>query len=158
MARGMHKRATLRRKLHILRSRSASSPDRESSVVSVALFLYIHKLKMKLAGLARDCCTLYATNKRLLAYSRLHKNEVRVEKVVSDACQSYIIRVTCERRRGRLVSILEALEKMGLNLMQARISCTPLFAMEAVAVAAIHAQPLEERDVREALLKAIEQQ
>lgn len=86
------------------------------------------------------------------------QNEVRVEKVENAAWQSYLVRITCERRGGRLVSILEAFEKLGLNVMQARISCNPLFAMEAIAVTAVQAQPLQARDVSQALLKAIEQQ
>ncbi|XP_031393743.1 uncharacterized protein LOC116205313 isoform X2 [Punica granatum] len=155
MARVMQKRATSRRKLHIPRSLSTSKSVRGSSIVLGALLLYIHKLKLKLAALTRDYCTLYATNRQLLKYTRLLKSQVRVEKIGNVARPSFRVRVMCEKRGGRLVPILEAFEKMGLNIMQASVSCDRMFAMEAIAVAAAQEQPPAATAVTQALLEAI---
>lgn len=102
-----------------------------------------------------SCFIEFSNNK--ISKSGIAQNEVRVEKIDNAAWQSYVVRVTCERTGGRLVSILEAFEKLGLNVMQARICCNRVFVMEAIAVAAVEAQPLEARDVSRALLQAIEQ-
>ncbi|OWM72979.1 hypothetical protein CDL15_Pgr001093 [Punica granatum] len=131
---------------------------RGSSIVLGALLLYIHKLKLKLAALTRDYCTLYATNRQLLKYTRLLKmsqSQVRVEKIGNVARPSFRVRVMCEKRGGRLVPILEAFEKMGLNIMQASVSCDRMFAMEAIAVAAAQEQPPAATAVTQALLEAI---
>ncbi|KAK4770818.1 hypothetical protein SAY87_031350 [Trapa incisa] len=157
MAYGIRRKAPLRRKLQILRRVSGSSKQgRERFAISVALLLYIRKLKLGLAALARDYCALYATNRRLLNHAGLLKNHVTVEKVENTAPQSYEVRIWCERKGGRLVPILEALEKMGLTVLQARVSCDKLFSMEATAFATAHARALEARDVAQTILRAIE--
>lgn len=45
----------------------------DSFAVSVALLLYIRKLKLELAALARDYCALYASNRQLLKHAGLLK-------------------------------------------------------------------------------------
>lgn len=69
----------------------------------------------------------------------------------------FVIRVTCEKEGDTLVSVLEAFEEMGLEVVKARVSCTNLFTMEATAVAAQN-QDLDVRDVTQAILKATEKQ
>lgn len=81
-----------------------------------------------------------------------------VEKVENTAQQSYLVRISCERTGSRLVSTLEAFEKMGLSIVQARVSCDRYFAMEAIAVATAQAQPLKTKDVAQSILEALEQQ
>lgn len=43
-----------------------------------------------------------------------------------------IVMVTCKKREEILVSILEAIEKLNVNVVQARVSCKHFFGMEAI--------------------------
>lgn len=64
-----------------------------------------------------------------------------------------MVKVTCEKGDDKLVAILEAFEKMCVNVEQARVSCENGFSMEAIIVA--EDQNIDVRDVNESLLKAI---
>lgn len=68
--------------------------------------------------------------------------------------QAFLVRVNCEKGAGRLVTILEAFDEMGLHVQQARVSCSSRFAMEVVAVA--EDQAMEVKQVAKALLQTIE--
>lgn len=68
--------------------------------------------------------------------------------------QGFLVRVNCEKGTDRLVTILEAFDKMGLNVLQARVSCSNVFALEAIAAA--QDQALDVKEVTKALLRTIE--
>ena len=76
---------------------------------------------------------------------------MKVEKING---KRFMIRVSCKKGEDILVSILEAFEKMGLNVVQARVSCNYGFGMEAIVEA--EDQALDVRAVTESVLKAIE--
>ncbi|KAJ9690736.1 hypothetical protein PVL29_013076 [Vitis rotundifolia] len=133
------KRMALRRKLHILRTLTSSKSVKKSSIVMDA-FLYIYKLKLKLEAIKREYL-------KLINYTQ----EVKVEKING---KGFLVRVSCKKGQDLLVSILEAFEDMGLNVLQARVSCNHGFGMEAVVEA--EDQALDGRAVTEAVLKAIE--
>lgn len=78
--------------------------------------------------------------------------QVKVQKIGD----KFEVKVKCERREDGLVSILEVLENMGLDVLQARVSCDHVFSMEAFVVA--QDQALEATDVAQAILRAIEKQ
>lgn len=66
----------------------------------------------------------------------------------------FLIRITCEKGGDTLVSVLQVFEEMGLDIVQARVSCNcNLFTMEATAIAAQN-QDLDVRDVTQAILNA----
>lgn len=76
---------------------------------------------------------------------------MKVEKIGEE----FRVKVRCEKGGDRLVSVLEAFDKMGLNVVQAKVSCTECFSMEAVAVAEDD-QSLNVRDITEAINVAID--
>lgn len=65
------------------------------------------------------------------------------------------VKVRCEKGENRLVSVLEALERMRLNVVEARVSCSECFSMEAIAVAEDD-QLVNVKDITEAINVAID--
>ncbi|GKU92388.1 hypothetical protein SLEP1_g6122 [Rubroshorea leprosula] len=140
------------RKLHLLQALAGSKSVKRSSIILDAL-LYIQQLKLKLQELQREYLNLLAIKNEyltLMKHTQIPK-EVKVEKTQ----EGLLVRVTCRKGGDLLVSILEAFDEMGLNVIQARVSCTNFFAMEAIAVAQ-DKEAVDARDVSQAVLKAIE--
>ncbi|KAK8692549.1 hypothetical protein V6N13_076007 [Hibiscus sabdariffa] len=88
----------------------------------------------------------------LLKHVQIPK-QVKVEKVGEE----FVVKVSCSKGGDKLVSILEAFEEVGLNVVEAKVCCTHFFAMEATAVAQ-HQQTTDIKDVTQAILNAIEKQ
>ncbi|XP_030547239.1 uncharacterized protein LOC115752941 [Rhodamnia argentea] len=144
--------ALRRRKIHILKTLANSKSVRKSSLISDYL-ANICKLKLKLEAIRREYSSLIAVKKRcLLLLKNMREPEVKVQKVGD----KFELKVNCERREDGLVSILEALDEMGLDVLQARVSCDRVFSMEAFVVA--QDQALEASDVAQAILRAMEKQ
>lgn len=85
------------------------------------------------------------------------KQEVKVEKVGE---KYLVIRVSCckKKRQDLLVSILDAIEKLNLNVIQVRVEANYLFGLEAIVDANINGtddQVVDVKDVNEAILNAI---
>ncbi|XP_057493903.1 uncharacterized protein LOC130779320 [Actinidia eriantha] len=142
MASRLQKRMTLRRKLHILRTltNSKSIYVKRSSII-LDYFIHIYKLKLKLEAIKRQY--LYLMN---------HIQEVKVDKIGGE----FLMRVRCKKRKNLLVSILETFEEMGLNVVQARVSCNCLLTIEAIVEA--QDQRICVREIEEAVHKAIGEQ
>lgn len=70
--------------------------------------------------------------------------------------EGFHVRVTCEKAEDTLISILEAFDEMGLNILQAKVSCNSYFSMEAIAahVAQNQEYKLDVTDVTRAIIKA----
>lgn len=64
-----------------------------------------------------------------------------------------VVMVTCKKGEEILVSILEAFEKLNVNVLQARVSCNHFFGMEAIVEDTIDASIL-----RDAILQLIQPQ
>ncbi|KAK6932715.1 hypothetical protein RJ641_002339 [Dillenia turbinata] len=140
---GKHKRVALRRKLQILKALTNSKSVKKNCIIMDAL-QHIKELKLKLEAINREYSTLIKHTK---------VPEVRIDKIDQGLVN---IRVTCEKGQDNLlVCILEALEKMGLNVLQARVSTHYFFAMEAIAE---FQEALDERNVSRAVFDAIEKQ
>ncbi|KAG2687921.1 hypothetical protein I3843_09G072100 [Carya illinoinensis] len=136
MASMLQKRMTLRRKIHILRAHSSSK-----------------SLKLKLEAIKREYSRLMAIKRqylKLMKRMQVPNKDVEVHKVG----QGFLVRVNCEKGTDRLVTILEAFDEMGLNVQQAKVSCSNCFAMEAIAVA--EDQALDVKEVIKALLRTTE--
>ncbi|OMO76156.1 hypothetical protein CCACVL1_15861 [Corchorus capsularis] len=151
------RRTACRRKLHLLRNLTNSKSVKRSSMVLNAL-LHIYKLKVKLEEMQREYQNLMAIRNQyltLLKHIQIPK-EVKVEK----NGEQFEVKVTCNKGGDKLVSILEAFDELGLNVVQARVSCNHFFAMEAIAVVDHDQgqQTIDIKDVTQAVLKAIEQQ
>ena len=77
---------------------------------------------------------------------------MKVEKIGEE----FVVKVTCSKGGDKLVSILEAFDELGLNVLQARVSCSHFFVMEAIAVAQDQ-QTIDIKDITQAVLKAIDE-
>ncbi|KAG6420578.1 hypothetical protein SASPL_117112 [Salvia splendens] len=138
MAAKTHRKMALRRKLHILRTLTKSKSVKRSSIIMDA-FLYINKLKLQVEAIKKE-------------YQYLINNiqQVKVEKVGTG---HLVVMVTCKKGEEILVSILEAFEKLNVNVVQARVSCNHFFSMEAIVQDTIDASIL-----RDSILELIQQQ
>ncbi|KAL4627207.1 hypothetical protein ACB092_05G151600 [Castanea dentata] len=148
MASKLQKRIAMRRKIHILRAQTKCSKSVKRSFINTAALLHIYKLILKLEAIKREYLNLMATKRE---YLKLMKNMQDVE--VQKLREGFLVKVNCEKGEDRLVRILEALDEMGLNVQQARVSCNKRFEMEAIAVA--QDQALDVKEVTEALLGAL---
>ncbi|CAI0475948.1 unnamed protein product [Linum tenue] len=143
----MQRRLALRRKLHILRMTNHSQSVKQSSAFMGA-FIYLHQLKLKLEAMKTELSELAEIRREYL------NREVKVEK----GEKGFQVKVTCEKGKGKLVSVLEAFEEMGLNVLHGKVSCTPNFVMEAIVDDVGSGQGNETADVEkitQALVRAI---
>ncbi|XP_075667445.1 uncharacterized protein LOC142637037 isoform X2 [Castanea sativa] len=148
MASKLQKRIAMRRKIHILRAQTKCSKSVKRSFINTAALLHIYKLILKLEAIKREYLNLMATKRE---YLKLMKNMQDVE--VQKLREGFLVKVNCEKGEDRLVRILEALDEMGLNVQQARVSCNKRFEMEAIVVE--QDQALDVKEVTEALLGAL---
>ncbi|GMI91613.1 hypothetical protein like AT1G29270 [Hibiscus trionum] len=150
----LQRRTKSRKKLQFLPTLSNSKSVKRRSIV-LNVLLQCHKLKLKLEGIHREYQNLVAIRNQyftLLKHIQTPK-EVKVEKVGEEL----VVKVSCNKGGDKLISVLEAFEELGLNVLQAKVSCSHLFAMEAIAVARDQ-QTTDIKDVTQAILKAIEKQ
>ncbi|KAL0328915.1 UNVERIFIED_CONTAM: hypothetical protein Scaly_2324100 [Sesamum calycinum] len=142
----LQRRMALRRKLHILRTLTKSKSVKKSGIIMDAL-LYIYKLKLQVEAIKREY--------QYLVNHIQGEDEVKVEKVVNDDDMDgrrglLMVRVGwCSKNSNSkgdqevLVSMLEAFERMNVNVVEARVvtssSSSHFFRMEAIVdAAAIH--------------------
>ncbi|GMI93501.1 hypothetical protein HRI_003019400 [Hibiscus trionum] len=135
------------------RKLNPKSAKRGSIIKNVVLHFY--KLKVKLEEVQRECQNLRVIRNEyftLLKHIQIPK-EVKVEKIGEE----FVVRVSCSKRGGdKLVSILEAFDELGLDVVRASVSCSHLFSMEAIAVARGQ-QGTGIRDITDAVVKAIDE-
>ncbi|CAI0475802.1 unnamed protein product [Linum tenue] len=152
----MQRRLALRRKLHILRMTTHSQSVKQSSAFMGA-FIYLHQLKLKLEAMKTELSELAEIRREYLNRInklQLPKREVKVEK----GEKGFQVKVTCEKGKDKLVSVLEAFEEMGLSVLHGKVSCTPNFVMEAIVDDVGSGQGNETADVEkitQALVRAI---
>ncbi|KAL8090874.1 hypothetical protein AgCh_040084 [Apium graveolens] len=108
-------------------------------------FLYILKLKLQLNAIHKE---------HLYVMQHLLHQEVKVEKTQNGLIE---IKVAWKKGKDMLVPILEVLEKMNLNVVNAKVSCGSIFSMEAV-VEELDKAPLDLGQVRKAILIALQSQ
>ncbi|TYH67238.1 hypothetical protein ES332_D06G175200v1 [Gossypium tomentosum] len=155
MAKKVQRIAASRRKLQLLRTLTNSKSVRRRSII-LNVLLHFHKLTVKLEEIQREYQNLMAIRNEyfnLLKHIQIPK-EVKVEKLGED---QFVVKVRCNRGGDKLVSIVEAFEELGLNVVRARVSCNHFFAMEAIVVAQDQ-QTTKTKDVTQAILKAIDKQ
>ncbi|OMO82977.1 hypothetical protein CCACVL1_11645 [Corchorus capsularis] len=114
------------KKLQMLRSITNSHARSKTSII-VDATKYIEELKQRVERMNQDI----AMAQNPTCHNTLIPVKVRVE--AQD--KGYLIKVFSERScRGLLVFILEAFEKLGLEVLQARVSCSECFLLEAIGV------------------------
>ncbi|CAN6709992.1 hypothetical protein ACFX13_001619 [Malus domestica] len=120
-----HKRAALYEKLQLLRSITNSHALNKTSII-VDASKYIEELKQKVERLNQDIANAQTTS------SSSDQNPlpgVTVETLE----KGFLINVFSEKScPGLLVSVLEAFEDLGLNVLEARVSCEDSFRLQAV--------------------------
>lgn len=126
----------------MLRSLTNSKSMRRTAIITDAL-QYIKQLILKVETLNKEYDS--QSNSQLQV-----STEVKVEKIE----KGFLVHVSCEKGRDSLVTILETLEEMGLNVLQARVSCNKSFWMEAIGED--ESQSLDVRLVKLAILNALE--
>ncbi|EEF40104.1 uncharacterized protein LOC8275168 [Ricinus communis] len=154
MVSGVQRRMVLRNKLHILRTLTCSKSVKRNCIIADAV-LYIYKLSLKVEAIKRELSNLNAIKSEYLRLMKqvqcLPKREVKVEK----AGKGFLVRVICEKGGGKLVPILEAFEKMGLIVLNAKVSCNFYFGLEAIVVAE-EQHALDVNNVTQEILEAID--
>ncbi|EOY02633.1 Transcription factor bHLH61 isoform 2 [Theobroma cacao] len=142
-----HKRAALHEKLQLLRSITNSHALNKTSII-VDASKYIEELKQKVERLNEDIAAAQTSN---------HQNPLPVQVTVETLEKGFLINVLSEKScPGLLVSILEAFEELGLNVLEARVSCTDSFRLQAVGGEnEEQSETIDAQVVKQAVLQAI---
>nr|XP_009402216.2 PREDICTED: transcription factor bHLH61-like [Musa acuminata subsp. malaccensis] len=110
------KKGVLHERLQLLRSVTNSSAPSKASIIVDAL-KYIEELKQNIEACKRD----------------LAEESCLPMVTVETLEKGFLINVFCDKNcPGLLVSVLEAFEALGLEVLDASISCTDSFRLEAV--------------------------
>ncbi|KAJ4971505.1 hypothetical protein NE237_004604 [Protea cynaroides] len=141
-----HKKAALYEKLQLLRS-VTNSHARNKTAIIVDASKYIEELKQKVDRLNRDiAATLNSED----------PNPLPLKVTVETLEKGFLINVFSEKScPGLLVSILEAFEELGLNVLDARVSCTDNFCLEAIGEENEGQASIDAQVVKQAVLHAI---
>ncbi|OIV95199.1 hypothetical protein TanjilG_21589 [Lupinus angustifolius] len=87
---------------------------------------YIQGIKRKLQELNKLAA---ASSQNIIAYDPMPKLKVEPQE------EGFMIKVQSQRScQGLLVFILEAFEELGLDVLQARVSCEDRFCLEALGI------------------------
>ncbi|KAI3519701.1 hypothetical protein L2E82_31972 [Cichorium intybus] len=142
-----HKKAALHEKLQLLRSITNSHAKNNSSIILDAS-KYIEELKHKVQILNQDIAS---------GQSSSYQNSWPV--VTVEAAEKGI-RVNLYSERscpGLLVFVLQVFEELGLNVLEARVSCTGSFQLEALGVeSGKNGDNINAHTVKQAISNAIE--
>ncbi|XP_019053260.1 PREDICTED: uncharacterized protein LOC104597218 isoform X4 [Nelumbo nucifera] len=141
-----HKRAVLYEKLQLLRSVTNSHALNKTSII-VDASKYIEELKEKVEKLNQD----------IAAAQNSSNDQTPLPVTVETIEKGFLINVFSEKScPGLLVSILEAFEELGLNVLDARVSCTDSFRLEAVGGEGQgQVESIDAQVVKQAVLQAI---
>ncbi|KAF8036833.1 hypothetical protein BT93_C2526 [Corymbia citriodora subsp. variegata] len=115
------KRAVLHEKLQLLRSVTNSNALNKTSII-VDASKYITELKQKVERLNQD-----------IESAETSSQQPQLPVVTVETLEKgFLINVFSDKScPGLLVSILEAFEDLGLNVLEARVSCTDSFCLQA---------------------------
>ncbi|KAK2630692.1 hypothetical protein QOZ80_7AG0581670 [Eleusine coracana subsp. coracana] len=146
--------AALHDKLQILRSITHSNALSENSILMDASE-YIKKLKLKVVKLNQEIAceedTLRQTNPT--PTDPIRSMQVTVETLGRHG--SFAVNVFSDKNcPGLLVSILQAFDDLGLNVLEATASCADTFHLEAVG-GENTVESVDEHLVKQAVLQAI---
>ncbi|KAK7305501.1 hypothetical protein VNO77_43407 [Canavalia gladiata] len=120
----VHKRTAIYRNLQLLRSITYSHSHHSKASELLDASEYIQGLKKKLQELNQ---LTVATARKIVDYDPMPKLKVEAKE------EGFLIKVLSQRScQGLLVFILEAFEELGLDVLQARVSCADNFCLEAV--------------------------
>ncbi|KMT06593.1 hypothetical protein BVRB_7g157630 [Beta vulgaris subsp. vulgaris] len=150
------KREALEEKYQLLRSVTNSNAASKASIL-VDASKHIQELKEKVARLNEDISTSCSYQIDPSISSNVEDHQRSFPKVsVQTLEKGFLVNVYSERScPGLLVSILEAFEELGLEVLDAKASCTDRFELEAVGEENEGVDSLDAQIVRQAVLQAI---
>ncbi|XP_020236682.1 transcription factor SCREAM2 isoform X1 [Cajanus cajan] len=141
------KNAAMQGKLQQLRSVTNSSAVNKASII-VDATRYIEELKQKVDGLNSELGTAES--------SSISQDELPMV-TVETLERGFLINVFSERNcPGMLVAILDAFEELGLDVLDARVSCEDTFQLEAVGGESQENESIDAQVVKQAVLQAIQ--
>ncbi|XP_010427441.1 PREDICTED: uncharacterized protein LOC104712281 [Camelina sativa] len=119
-----HKRgSSLREKFHLLRSITNSHAESETSII-VDASKYIKKLKQKVEKL---------NNENMSEQTFCDPSDSNPMVTVETLEKGFMIKVMSgKNEEGMLVCVLESFENLGLDVVEARASCTDTFSLHAI--------------------------
>ncbi|XP_028768891.1 uncharacterized protein LOC114726460 isoform X2 [Neltuma alba] len=123
--RGNDKRTAMYRNLQFLRSiiNSHQRKRKASSSVILDASVYLQSVRQ----------TLEELNQAIAASRNLIDNDPVPMVTVEEREEGFMIKVLSQRScEGLLVFVLQAIEELGLDVLQARVSCAESFCLEAV--------------------------
>ncbi|KAL3615141.1 hypothetical protein CASFOL_040802 [Castilleja foliolosa] len=134
MASKLQRGMAMSKKLQVLRTLTKSKSVKKSSIIKDA-YLHIYKLKLQVEAIKRE-----------YQYLIDHIQDVKVEKLGT----GYLaVTIRCKKGEEMMVSILEAFEKLDVNVVQAKVTCKDLFGMEAI----VEANNIDATILSQAILK-----
>ncbi|KAJ9179635.1 hypothetical protein P3X46_007985 [Hevea brasiliensis] len=147
-SRKQKKQAALYDQLQLLRDVTNSTAMNKTSIV-VDASKYIEELKEKVERLNQEIGTSQL--------AETSQNQLPMQVTVETLEKGFLINVLSEKNcPGLLVSILEAFEELGLEVIDARVSCEDNFQLEAVGGEYQgDADSLDSQVVKQAVLQAI---
>ncbi|XP_019459537.1 PREDICTED: transcription factor SCREAM2-like isoform X1 [Lupinus angustifolius] len=146
MASKVRKKAALQHKLQQLRDATSSSALNKASII-VDASKYIEELKQKVEGLNSELGDTESSSSQ---------NDELPMVTVETLERGFLINVFSEKNcPGMLVSILEAFEELGLDVLDARVSCEDTFQLEAVGGESQKNDSIDAQMVKQAVLRAI---
>ncbi|CAI9774775.1 unnamed protein product [Fraxinus pennsylvanica] len=130
-----------------LRSATNSTSVTTTSIV-VDATRYIEELKEKVQKLNQDIATIQSSHEQ--------SSSLPMQVTVETLERGFLINVYSEKNcPGLLVSILEAFERLGLEVLDARVSCSNNFRLEAVSENEGQADSIDAQVVKQAVVQAI---
>ncbi|KAL1192407.1 Transcription factor SCREAM2 [Cardamine amara subsp. amara] len=141
------KRGSLKEKFQLLRSITNSHADNETSIIMDAS-KYIQKLKQKVERFNEDSTAEQSSSE---------PTDATIPMVTVETLEKgFMINVYSGKNQpGMLVSVLEAFEDVGLNVLEARVSCTDSFSLHAMGVENEDGENMDAEAVKQAVTDAI---
>ncbi|KAH6769339.1 transcription factor SCREAM-like protein [Perilla frutescens var. frutescens] len=137
------KKAALYQKL---RSATNSTSVNQAPIV-VDASRYIEELKERVETLNQDVASLQNSGQQ---------DSLPAQVKVETLEKGFLINVLSEKNcPGLLVSILEAFEEIGLEVLDARVSCSDNFRLEAVSENEGQSDSIDAQVIKQAVLQAI---
>ncbi|KAI3836664.1 hypothetical protein MKX03_034947 [Papaver bracteatum] len=152
VSREQHRSAALYEKLQLLRSVTNSRAVNDTSII-IDASNYIKELKGKVERLNQDI----ESSQNSTGRSKNHHQQLPVVTVESLENKGFLVNMLSQSScPGLLVFVLEAFEELGLNVLEARVSCKDTFRLEAVGGDNVQAvENIDAEVVKQAVFQAI---
>ncbi|KAI3987201.1 hypothetical protein MKX01_031685 [Papaver californicum] len=152
VSREQHRSAALYEKLQLLRSVTNSRAVNDTSII-IDASNYIKELKGKVERLNQDI----ATSQNSTGHGKNHHQQLPVVTVETLENKGFLVNMLSQTScPGLLVFVLAAFEELGLNVLEARVTCKDTFRLEAVGRDNVQAvENIDAEVVKQAVFQAI---